>query len=229
MELGAERFRRNFAKSNPTHGRKFIQTRLHFPPHRPKLPKSDRVAWNNSPIVSFGSMGQAPAPDSEFACGTSLSAHGLFILLYARRSNELNAPKGKPRMRTLFRNPALFLSLSVPVCRVGHLHGTILRSFHSIPRDRRPHRAASSHGGLPFRRTASLSCCTQGVRTSLTRRKGSPPCELFSVIRSCSFRSASRCAGLDTPGGQAGSPPVRPGLFLRYRPPALRRTPPPWH
>ena len=63
------------------------------------------------------------------------------------------------------------------------LHGTIPQSSHSVLRDKRLHRTASSHAGLPFRRTAPLSCCTQGVRTSLTRRKGSPACELLSEIR----------------------------------------------
>ena len=102
------------------------------------------LAWNNSPIVASDSMGQTPAPGSEFACGASLAAHGL-------------------------------------------LHGTILQSLRPIPWDRRLHRAASLHAGLPFRRTASLSCCTQGVRTSLTRRKGSPACKLLSEIRHCSL------------------------------------------
>ena len=67
------------------------------------------------------------------------------------------------------------------------LHGTIPQSFHSVLRDKRLHGTASSHAGLPFRRPASLSCCTQGVRTSLTRRKGSPACELLSEIRHCSL------------------------------------------
>ena len=65
------------------------------------------------------SLGQAPCPGSEFASGASLSAHGLVVLLYARRLDELNAPKGKPRLRTLFGNPAFF---SMSVCRwVGFL------------------------------------------------------------------------------------------------------------
>ena len=54
-------------------------------------------------------MESQPAPGSEFAYGASLSAHGHFILRYSRISDELNAPKGKRRMRTLSRNPALFL------------------------------------------------------------------------------------------------------------------------
>ena len=243
-------------------------------------------------------MGQTPAPGSEFACGASLSAHGLFILLYARRSNELNAPKGKPHIRTLIRNPALFLSLSVPVRRVGHLHGTILQSFQSIPWDKClhrasvrmhrasvrmhqasvrmhqasvrihrasvrihrasvrihrasvrihrasvrthrasacthrasacthrasacTHRAASSHAGLPFRRTASLSCCTQGVRTSLTRRKGSPACELLSEIRHCSpcasFLARPRPGAPRTGTTERVPPPIRLRVRLRNR------------
>ena len=56
-------------------------------------------------------MGQPVAPGSAFACGPSLSAQGLIVLVWGRRSDELNAPKGKPRMRTLFRNPSLFPAL----------------------------------------------------------------------------------------------------------------------
>ena len=52
--------------------------------------------------------------------------------------------------------------------------------------------------GFPFGASASLSWCTQGVRTSLTRRKGSPACELFSEIRRCSFH-------VSVPAGRVGN------------------------
>ena len=60
--------------------------------------------------------------------------------------------------------------------RVPDFYGTTAR-----------HLAASSHAALPFRRTATSSCRTQGHWTSLTRRKASPACELFPEIRRCSF------------------------------------------
>ncbi|MDE0367934.1 MAG: hypothetical protein OXP09_20470, partial [Gammaproteobacteria bacterium] len=49
------------------------------------------------------------------------------------------------------------------------------------------HRKASSHAALTIRRTATLSSETQGFQTSLTRRKGSPACELFPEIQYCSY------------------------------------------
>ena len=55
-------------------------------------------------------MEQIPIATGEFACGASLSALGAIILPSARLSSELNAPKGKPRMRTLSRIPRLFLA-----------------------------------------------------------------------------------------------------------------------
>ena len=103
-----------------------LRCQAHRTPCLGRNPGLINLAWNNSPIVSFDSMGQTPAPGSEFACGASLSAHGLFILLYARRSNELNAPKGKPRMRTLIRNPALFLARPRPGAPGSRLLARIL-------------------------------------------------------------------------------------------------------
>ena len=50
-------------------------------------------------------MEQIPVAAGEFACGASLSALGPVTPLNARLLNELNAPKGKPRMRTLFQIP----------------------------------------------------------------------------------------------------------------------------
>ena len=48
---------------------------------------------------------QLPIATVEFAYGASLSALGPVMLPNAGLLNELNAPKGKPRMRTLFRFP----------------------------------------------------------------------------------------------------------------------------
>ena len=48
-------------------------------------------------------MEQISIATGEFACGASLSALGPVMLPNAGLLNELNVPKGKPRMRTLFR------------------------------------------------------------------------------------------------------------------------------
>ena len=60
-------------------------------------------------------------------------------------------------------------------------------SFNVFVWNNRQYRTASSHTVLPFRRTATSSCSVQGFRTSLTRRKGSPACELFPEFRRCCF------------------------------------------
>ena len=52
-------------------------------------------------------MGQMPIATDEFAYGTSLSALGSVMLPNERLLNELNVPKGKPRMRTLIRCPEI--------------------------------------------------------------------------------------------------------------------------
>ncbi|MDE0061751.1 MAG: hypothetical protein OXP09_12470, partial [Gammaproteobacteria bacterium] len=70
--------------------------------------------------------------NSEFAYGASLSAHGHIILLYSRFSDELNAPKGKRRIRTLSRDSALFLPRGGPARRVPDAHGTILQISASV-------------------------------------------------------------------------------------------------
>ena len=85
------------------------------------------------------------------------------------------------------RTPPHPAGLSPRVARRLSENAASPQSFHSVLWDKRLHRTASSHAGLPFRRTASLSCCPQGVRTSLTRRKGSPACGLLSEIRHCSL------------------------------------------
>ena len=50
-------------------------------------------------------MEQIPIPTGEFACGASLSALGPVVLPNERLLNELNVPKGKPRMRPLIQRP----------------------------------------------------------------------------------------------------------------------------
>ena len=57
-------------------------------------------------------MEQTPIAAGEFACGAFLSALGAIMLPNAGLLSELNAPKGKPRMRTLFRFPEIV----VPCC-----------------------------------------------------------------------------------------------------------------
>ena len=50
-------------------------------------------------------MEQIPIATDEVAYGASLSALGPVMLPNERLLNELNVPKGKPRMRTLFQFP----------------------------------------------------------------------------------------------------------------------------
>ena len=50
-------------------------------------------------------MEQISIATGEFACGASLSALGPVMLPDMGLLNELNAPKGKPRMRTLIQCP----------------------------------------------------------------------------------------------------------------------------
>ena len=50
-------------------------------------------------------MEQIPIATDEFAHGASLSALGPVMLPNERLLNELNVPKGKPRMRPLIRCP----------------------------------------------------------------------------------------------------------------------------
>ena len=50
-------------------------------------------------------MEQIPKAIGEFAYGASLSALGPVMLPNERLLNELNVPKGKPRMRTLIQCP----------------------------------------------------------------------------------------------------------------------------
>ena len=53
----------------------------------------------------FSYMEQIPIATGEFAYGLSLSALGPVMLPNERLLNELNVPKGKPRMRPLIRCP----------------------------------------------------------------------------------------------------------------------------
>ena len=57
-------------------------------------------------------MEQIPIPTGEFAYGASLSALGPVMLPNARLLNELNVPKGKPRMRTLIQFPEVVVPCS---------------------------------------------------------------------------------------------------------------------
>ena len=57
-------------------------------------------------------MEQIPIPTGEFAYGASLSALGPVMLPNARLLSELNAPKGKPRMQTLFQFPEIVVPCS---------------------------------------------------------------------------------------------------------------------
>ena len=50
-------------------------------------------------------MEQIPIATGEVACGASLSALGPVMLSNERLLNELNVPKGKPRMRPLIQCP----------------------------------------------------------------------------------------------------------------------------
>ena len=50
-------------------------------------------------------MEQIPIATDEVACGASLSALGPVMLPNERLLNELNVPKGKPRMRPLIQCP----------------------------------------------------------------------------------------------------------------------------
>ena len=50
-------------------------------------------------------MEQIPIATDEVACGASLSTLGPVMLPNERLLNELNVPKGKPRMRTLIQCP----------------------------------------------------------------------------------------------------------------------------
>ena len=54
-----------------------------------------------------GPSHQIPMATGEFAYGASLSALGPVILPDAGLLSELNAPKGNPRMRTLFQFPEI--------------------------------------------------------------------------------------------------------------------------
>ena len=89
-------------------------------------------------------------------------------------SREPGAPgRGRARNRALqgsgwrfalcqIQNSKISINQWVKICsmkvsdssrRIGNSNGTILHSFLSLLRDKRLHRAASSHAGLPFRRT----------------------------------------------------------------------------
>ena len=63
-------------------------------------------------------MEQIPIATGEFACGASLSALGPVTLPNERLLNELNVPKGKPRMRTLLQFPEI-----VPCMRASRRAG----------------------------------------------------------------------------------------------------------
>ena len=82
---------------------------------------ADVVLAHGAILQVSDSIKQPPVAGSEFAYGASLSAHGQIILPYARSLDELNAPKGKRRMRTLSPTSALFL----PRRRDGS--GTVIR------------------------------------------------------------------------------------------------------
>ena len=58
-------------------------------------------------------MEQISIAKGEFAYGASLSALGPVMLPDAGLLNELNVPKGNPRMRTLFQFPEIVHCASV--------------------------------------------------------------------------------------------------------------------
>ena len=103
-----------------------------------RLPKHvpEPASHPGSGLLQRRGMEQRPAPGSEFAYGASLSAHGHVILLFARLSDELNAPKGKRRMQTLSRNPALFpprRCLGAPGSRLAWSWFPVRRSAGTTP------------------------------------------------------------------------------------------------
>ena len=116
-----------------------------------------------------------------------------------------NAPKGKPRMRTLFHNPRLFLAghrPGAPGC--GLAWNQFLTEQRVRIRRRRTGPANQLRGVTTCRSGASARAAPdrwrplsaqqpryppvrKGMERALTRRKGSPACELFSIIRGCSL------------------------------------------
>ena len=59
-------------------------------------------------------MEQIPIATDEAAYGASLSALGPVMLPNDRLLNELNVPKGKPRMRPLIQRPDIVPCASAP-------------------------------------------------------------------------------------------------------------------
>ena len=79
-------------------------------PRTPGLPDADspatsRLQSNLSHV--WPRMEQIPIATDEVAYGASLSALGPVMLPNERLLNELNVPKGNPRMRTLFQFPEI--------------------------------------------------------------------------------------------------------------------------
>ena len=109
-------------------------------------------------------MEQNSIATGEFACGASLSALGPVMLPNERLLNELNVPKGKPRMRPLIQCPDIVPCASssrragLRTCmeQVPHpryeLGGrlVILRVVSESSRRQFPHQADLRHRAIAF-------------------------------------------------------------------------------
>ena len=134
--------------------------------------------------------GKTPAAERKRFCGTNLPtgqrvrirrfAFGAAATLSCCTRGDgtsSNAPKRKPRMRTLSHNPTILLAWNRPVERVADFHGT------------------NSISPSEFTYGASLSAqwplypaVREGMERALTRRKRSPAYELFPGTRRYSLR-----------------------------------------
>ena len=94
-------------------------------------------------------MEQISIATGEFACGASLSALGPVMLPNARLLNELNVPKGNPRMRTLIQCPDI-----VPCASASGLAGLVAPS--EVIRAASFGRLSTLEGG-PHRREMAMS------------------------------------------------------------------------